>query len=127
MSPAEDQVERIGKILAHAASVEEAEARAAYEIAGALLDDYLAAQRHEKIVAAAHEPLERAVLLERFQGALALANAEGCITPAGTRLLNILRESPPAPKRDYTSPAACKFFAWHNQNKTTIRQLIAQL
>ena len=122
-----DPLEKIGKILAHAARADEAEARAAYELADAMLDDCLGAQRHDQILAAATRTFARDALLTRFRGCLAYAENEGKLNSAGRELLARLRETPPAPKGSHTSPAACGFFAWHRNNEPAIDNLIEKL
>jgi hypothetical protein len=122
-----DPLKKIGKLLAHAAKADEAEARLDLEVAVAMLEEARAALQHEKIVAAASTTINRAALLERFRAALACGQAEGRLSPPGFRLLSILRESPPAPQGNYTTPAACAFFAWHRERNETISELISQL
>ena len=122
-----DPLEKIGKILAHAARADEAEARAAYELADAMLDDCLGAQRHDQILAAATRTFARDALLTRFRGCLAYAENEGKLNSPGRELLALLRETPPAPKGSHTSPQAIKFFGWHRNNEPAIDNLISKL
>lgn len=122
-----DPLEKIGKLLAHAAKADVAEASAAYALADSMLDDCLRAQRHDQILAAATKTFARAALLTRFRAALAYGEGTGRLNSAGRELLALLRETPPAPKGSHTSLAACGFFAWHRNNESTINNLIAKL
>lgn len=122
-----DPLAQVEKLLAHAKRVEGEEQSLALSLADAILDEYAAAERQRKIVAAAGEKMQRGAVLERFRALLSLAEGEGKITPAGRQLLALARSAPETPKGKFTSPQAQKFYAWHRDNAETVSSLIEKI
>ena len=122
-----DQLDKIGKLLAHAEQVGGDEQRTAYAMADSMLDEHFAAKRINRIESAAVETIDRAAVLKNFRAVLSMAEGSGRLSNVGRRLLNLLRSAPASPERKFTTPNSCAFFAWHRDNDTEIRELIAQL
>lgn len=122
-----DELDKIGKLLAHAEQVSGDEKRTAYALADSMLDEHFAAKRLQRIESAAAETIDRAAVRKNFRAVLSMAEGSGRLSNAGRRLLNLLRSAPASPERKFTTPNSCAFFAWHRDNNEKIRELIAQL